>query len=169
MQHPSTRSGLAAIAIAAGLLGGLAAPANAAPSSRASAAAFGDETQHTEAALRAIVHHWDDAEQTGDISYLEELLVPEYRSVDAKGESHPRAMILQSARRNATSDAASKAAEAFKKAHPTEIAVVIRGEVAIVSYFNPHRGLDTSIRGSDIFVYEGNRWHAVHSLHNGAG
>jgi len=54
------------------------------------------------------------------------------------------------------------------QAHPTEISTVIHGTLGIVSYFNPSRGLDTGIRGSDVLVYEANRWHAVYSMHNGA-
>lgn len=152
----------------AGLLGGWHAAAHAEPSAATGAAAHVDETQRTEAALLAIVHHWDRAELDGDVAFLDQLLVPEYRSIDAKGASHMRAKILEHARRNAGSAAAQKEVDAFKQAHPTEIAVVIRGDVGITSYFNPHRGLDDSTRGADIFVYEGKRWHAVYSLHNGA-
>jgi hypothetical protein len=128
-----------------------------------------DETQPTEAALRAIVDHWGDAETDGDVAYLEQLLVSEYRSIDAKGASHVRAGIVDHAKRNRGHAAeAHKARDAYRQAHPTEKAVVIHGPVGVVSYYNPHRGLDSSIRGSDVFLYEGNRWHAVYSLHNGA-
>jgi hypothetical protein len=149
---------------AAGVLCGLPAPASAGPKPAPAV----DETQHTEAALRAIVDHWGDAEVDGDVAYLEQLLLPEYRSIDAKGGSHPRARILEHARTNAGSAEARKAVDAFKLAHPTEVSVVIHGDTGIVSYFNPKRGLDSSIRGSDIFVFEARRWHAVYSLHNGA-
>lgn len=147
---------------------GWQAPAKATPAAPAGAAAHVDESQRTEAALRAIVEHWGDAELEGDTGYLELLLVPEYRSVSPTGESHPRARILEHARRSTGSAEARKARDAFKQAHPTEVAVVIHGLIGIVSYFNPHRGLDSSIRGSDVFVYEANRWHAVYSLHNAA-
>ncbi|MEO7735512.1 MAG: nuclear transport factor 2 family protein [Kofleriaceae bacterium] len=128
-----------------------------------------DETQANEAALRAIAVHWGDAELGGDVGYLEQLLTPEYRSVDAKGVSHPRAMILAHARRSGGAEEARKARDAFMKAHPTEMSVTIHGTVGVVSYFDPRRGLDASIRGGDVFVYEAKRWHAVFSLHNGAG
>jgi uncharacterized protein DUF4440 len=153
----------------AGLVVGLQLPARAAPSTPASAPAPSiDETQPTEAALRAIVDHWGDAELTGDVAYLEQLLAREYRSIGPNGESHLRAGILEHARRSAGSAEARKARDAYLQAHPTEKAVVIHGALGIVSYFNPQRGVDSSIRGSDVFVYEAKRWHAVYSLHNGA-
>lgn len=159
---------VAAIAAAAALAD-VPAPAiaNGAPDT-ATAAARVDESQPNEAALRSIVQHWGDAEVDGDVHYLEELLAPEYRSVDPKGGSHPRAKILEHARHSAGSAEARKARDAWVKAHPTEMSVVIHGALGIVSYFNPQRGVDSSIRASDVFAYEDHRWRAIYSLHNGA-
>jgi hypothetical protein len=142
---------------------GVHAPASAAPEV--------DESQPTEAALRAITDHWGSAEVDGDLGYLERLFAPEYRSVGSDGRSVPRAKILEHARRNQGS-AEARAAErkrrdAYVQAHPTEKLVVIHGQIGIVSYFNAHRGVDSSIRGSDVLVYEGHGWRAVYSLHNG--
>ena len=53
-------------------------------------------------------------------------------------------------------------------AHPTEVAVVLHGSVGIVSFYNPKRGADQGVRGADVFIYEGNRWRAIYSLHNAA-
>jgi hypothetical protein len=147
-----------------------AAAALLAASSSAHAAppATVDETQHNEAALRAIVEHWNEAEVSGDVAYLDQLWAPEYRSVGAKGESHTRAMLLDHARHNTGSAEARKRVEDFKREHPTEMSVVIHGDTGIVSYFNPKLGVDSSIRASDVFVYEDHRWRAVYSLHNGA-
>lgn len=143
---------------------GVHAPASAAPGV--------DESQPTEAALRAITDHWGHAEVDGDLGYLEHLFAPEYRSVGPDGRSVPRAKILEHTRRNKSSaeerGEERKRRDAFMQAHPTEKLVVIHGQIGIVSYFNAHRGVDSSIRGSDVFVYEGNAWRAVYSLHNGA-
>jgi hypothetical protein len=152
--HPLT----VVLATSAGVLGGVPAPASAAPGV--------DEGQPTEAALRVITDHWGQAEVEGDLGYLEQLLAPEYRSVGPDGRSIPRATILEHARRNSGSDEKRKRRAAYLQAHPTEKLVVIHGDIGIVSYFNPHRGVDSSISGSDVFVYERNRWHALHSLHN---
>jgi hypothetical protein len=147
------------------------APATAAAPTAAPTAAV-DETLQTEAALRAIDDHWGRAEGDGDVAYLAQLLAPEYRSIGARGEATPRAALLDhTRRRTASAEAraeARKAVEAFKQTHPTEVAVVLHGTLGIVSFFNPKRGADHSVRGADIFVYEGGRWHAVYSLHNAA-
>jgi hypothetical protein len=163
MQHRSNPSVITMAALVVTTALGAAASADpATPAARV------DETQANEAALRAISVHWGDAELGGDVGYLEQLLAPEYRSVDPKGASHPRAMILEHAKHSAGSAEARKARDAFMQAHPTEMSVTIHGTVGVVSYFDPKRGLDSSIRGGDIFVYEAKRWHAVFSLHNGA-
>lgn len=86
------------------------------------------------------------------------------RSIDGTGTAH--AGILEHARANAGTADARKAVEAFKRAHPTAVAVTIHGTLGVASYFNPQRGVDHSVRGSDILIYEANRWHAVYSLHN---
>jgi hypothetical protein len=163
MQGNQIRPILAAIAVAVSL-GGSPAPVSAAPQV--------DESARSETALRAISEHWGTAEVDGDVGYLEQLLAPEYRSIGANGAAVPRAKILDHARRNAASaEAAAKERKSraeFRTAHPTETAVVIHGAIAIVSYFNPQRGIDQGVRGADVFVYEADRWHAVYSLHNGS-
>jgi len=171
MQPNLARSLPTVIGVAvAGLLGGLSAPLRAAPSNSAAAtgAARVDETERTETALHTIAKHWGEAELTGDVAYLEQLMAPEYKSIDPKGVSHPRAMIIARAKREGGSAEARKRVDAFKQAHPTEMSIVVHGTLGIVSYFNPSRGVDNSIRGSDVFVYEAQRWHAVYSMHNSA-
>lgn len=154
------------------LIAATAALAVATPASAAPPAPDADETRADEAALRAIVKHWDRAESDGDVPYLSQLLAPEYRSIGAKGEALTRAALLAHAeqiRGNAEAQAKRrKQGEDFLRAHPTEMAVAIHGPVGIVAYYNPARGVDHSVRGSDVFVYEANRWHAIYSLHNGA-
>lgn len=159
-----------AVAVALAILHLAASHAVAGPAARASGPA--DENRRDEAALRAIVDHWDRAELDGDPEYLAQLLAPEYRSVGAAGEATTRATLLEHAervRRSAEARAERrKSGEAFLRAHPTEVAVAIHGALGIVSYYNPRRGVDHSVRGSDVFVYENGRWYAVYSLHNGA-
>ena len=133
-------------------------------------AAAVDETQQSEAALRAIDDHWGRAEKDGDVTYLAQLLAPEYRSIGPRGEATPRAALLEHAgRRTGSAEAraeAHRSADAYLQTHPTEVAVVLHGTLGIVSFFNPARGPDHSVRGADVFVYEGHRWHAIYSLHN---
>jgi hypothetical protein len=169
MLHLSPRLLAAAAALAMATLANAAAPE--APVNRP-ASLDPDETRADEAALRAIVQHWSRAEAEGDVAYLSQLLAPEYRSVGSKGEASTRAALLEHAERVQRSAEARaerrKASEAFLRTHPTEVAVAIHGPVGIVSYYNPARGVDHSVRGSDVFVYEANRWHTIYSLHNSA-
>jgi hypothetical protein len=157
MTQPFVRS-IVAVAIALSALGG---PAAANPTGSP-----GDETQPSEAGLRAVAEHWNAAERDGDVAFLEQLLVPEYRSIDAKGEAHPRAVILAYVKAKGGSAERRREVEAYKTAHPTQTAVTVHGTLGVVAYFNPTRGIDHSVRGSDVFVYEDHHWHAVYSLHN---
>jgi hypothetical protein len=143
----------------------------AAVASVARADAGADEAKHDEAALRAVDKHWGDAETEGDVAYLAELLAPEYRSIGVTGEATTRARLLEKAAKRTTEAAraeARKASQAFTAAHPTGVSVVIRGDVGIVSFYNPERGADHAVRGADVFVYQDHRWRAVISLHNSA-
>jgi hypothetical protein len=143
-----------------------------AESAGAHPAAAIDETLPSEAALRAIDEHWGRAESDGDVAYLSQLLAPEYRSVGPRGEVTSRAALLEHTTRRAGSAEARaeahRSAEAYRQAHPTELSIVLHGTLGIVSYFDPTRGAEHSVRGADVFVYEGRRWHAVYSLHNAA-
>jgi hypothetical protein len=138
-------------------------------SAATAAAAPADETRHDEAALRAIADHWENAELDGDVDYLSQLLAADYRSIGGTGETTTRAAILGRAEQAHRSPAAAaegrRTAEAYLREHPTATAVAIHGTLGIVSYYDPKRGLEHSVRGSDIFVYEGNRWRAAYSVH----
>lgn len=148
-----------------------AGPVRAEPAAARPAAAI-DETLPNEAALRAIDDHWGRAESDGDVAYLSQLLAPEYRSVGVRGEVTSRAALLEHAgRRTGSAEARAEArrtVEAYRQTHPTELSIALHGTLGIVSYFNPTRGAEHSVRGADVFVYEGRRWHAVYSLHNAA-
>ena len=59
--------------------------------------------------------------------------------------------------------------EAWIKAHPSGKSVVIRGDTAILSFYDPKLGPQQGVRSSDIFVYEDGHWHALYSQHSAAG
>jgi hypothetical protein len=123
------------------------------------------ETPRTEAAVRAIEDHWLRAEGTGDVEYLRRLLLPEYRSVSARGEAITKDAILNRAARNRASGEGMRAIEAYLAAHPTEEAVTLRDDVAIVSFFDPRIGVEKGVRSSDVFVHVDGAWHALYSQH----
>jgi hypothetical protein len=130
----------------------------------ASAASLG-ETAHTAAAVKAVDQHWLDAELDGDTAYLGDLLLPGYRSVGADGTVHPREAIIAHAAANRGSGRQRHEVEAWIKAHPSAQSVVLQGDTAILSFYDPALGPDRGVRSADVFVYVGGRWRALYSQH----
>jgi hypothetical protein len=127
-----------------------------------------DETARTAAAVMAVDQHWLEAETGGDTAWLEQMLLPEYRSVNSKGAATAKADIVAHAARNRGSDKERKMVEAWLKAHPSKQSVVLRGDTAILTFYDPALGPQRGVHSADIFVYEGGRWHALYSQHSGA-
>lgn len=129
-------------------------------------AASADETSRTAAAVIAVDQHWLEAELGGDTAWLDRMLLPDYRSVDAKGVAHSKAAIVAHAAKNRGSDVERRKVEAWIKAHPYGQSVVIRGDTAIISFYDPKLGPQEGVRSSDILVYEDGHWHALYSQHS---
>lgn len=136
---------------------------------QAAAAPVVDETAKTAAAVMAVDQHWLEAEMSGDTAWLERMLLPGYRSVDSKGVAHSKAVIVAHAAKNRGSDAERRKVEAWLKAHPSGQRVVIRGDTAILSFYDPKLGPLRGVRSSDVFVYEAGHWHALYSQHSAVG
>lgn len=128
-----------------------------------------DEAGKTEAAVMAVDQHWMDAELDGDSAWLDAMLLPEYRSVGADGTVHPKAAIIAHAAKNRGNDAERHKVEAWLKANPLGKSVVIRGDTAIITFYDPQLGPKNGVRSSDIFVYQGGHWHALYSQHSAMG
>lgn len=126
-----------------------------------------DETQKSAAAVIAVDQHWSRAELGGDFAYVDQLLLPEYRSVNANGSVHPKAAILASARKNIGSSATSVAASiaAYRKAHPYGTSVALQGNTAVITFYSEMLGPEKGVKSSDILVYVDGRWHALYSQH----
>jgi hypothetical protein len=127
------------------------------------------ESARTEAAVRAVDQHWMDAELDGDSAWLDAMLLPEYRSVGADGTVHTKAALLAHAAKNRGNDTERRQVEAWLKVHPSGQAVVIRGDTAILTFYDPKLGPQRGVRSADVFVYENGRWHALYSQHSRAG
>jgi len=132
-------------------------------------ASTADETARNEAAVIAVDQHWLEAEESGDTAYLDDLLLPDYRSVGADGIAHPKSAIVAHAAKNRGSDTERRTVEAWIKAHPSGKSVVLHGDTAILSFYDPASGPQQGVRSSDIFVYVDRRWHALYSQHSGFG
>ncbi|MEP6897942.1 MAG: nuclear transport factor 2 family protein [Rhodanobacter sp.] len=125
------------------------------------------EAQKTEAGAIAVDNHWSLAEMTGDTAYLQQMLLPEYRSVNADGKAYSKDRIVAGAAKRSGTDLATAKSkiDAYKKAHPYGTSVVLRGDVAILSFYDPARGAQKGVKSSDIFVYVDGQWHAMYSQH----
>ena len=124
-----------------------------------------DEAARTAGAVIAVDDHWLQAEEHGDTAWLDSMLSSKYRSINADGKVLDKPTLLAHAAKNRTSDEMSKVVQAWQKTHPTRESVVMRGDVAILSFSNPQTG---RVRSSDIFIYEGGAWHALYSQHTKA-
>ncbi|GGY30740.1 hypothetical protein GCM10008098_25370 [Rhodanobacter panaciterrae] len=146
----------------------LGAEAVLAATSAASVAGI-DESARSEAAVIAVDQHWLEAELSGDTTWLDDMLLPEYRSVGADGVVHAKAALMAHAAKNRGSDIERRKVEDWLKTHPSGKAVVIQGDTAILSFYDPTKGAANDVRSSDIFVYVHGRWHALYSQHSGPG
>lgn len=124
-----------------------------------------DQGARTSKAVIAVDDHWLQAEVSGDTSWLDAMLLPEYRSIGADGKVLDKKTLLAHAAKNRGSDKMRKQVEAWLKTHPSRTSVVMRGDVAILSFSNPGTG---RIDSSDIFVYQSGGWHALYSQHSNA-
>lgn len=122
-----------------------------------------DPTARTSAAVIAVDDHWTQAEVHGDTAWLDAMLLPEYRSISADGKVLDKKTLLAHATENRTSDKMAKRVAAWLRAHPTRKSVVMRGDVAILSFSNPQTG---RVLSADIFVYRDGGWHALYSQHS---
>ena len=105
------------------------------------------------------------AEVHGDVAYVDQLLLPEYRSVNADGRAHPKSAILASARENGRSDKMARLVSVYMKSHPSGTLVDIEGETAVVTFYARGIGAEKGVMSSDIFAYLDGRWHAIYSQH----
>ena len=125
-----------------------------------------DETQKNTAALLAVERHWTEAEVHGDVAYVSQLLLPEYRSVNPDGAVHPKSAIIASAAKNRTSNKMARLVAAYTKTHPYGTLVAIQGSTAVVTFYDSKRGPQKGITSCDVFTYLNGRWHAIYSQHN---
>ena len=125
--------------------------------------------QKTEAAVIAADERWSQAEASGDVAYIDQLLLPDYRSVNPDGTVHNKSAILSSAKKSIGSNERAVAVEKWRAQHPSGTSVVLHGDTAILTFYLKTLGPVKGIMSCDIFVYSGGHWHALYSQHSDAG
>ncbi|MBD8881733.1 nuclear transport factor 2 family protein [Rhodanobacter sp. 7MK24] len=151
--------GLGALALVAGML---ATPISA-------SAAEVDETARTAAAVRAVDQHWLEAEESGDAAWLDDMLLPDYRSVGVAGTFATKAAIVAHAAKNRGSQAMKQQVTAWQQAHPVEQQVTLQGDTAIISFVSTAPATKGKLYSSDVFTYIDGHWHALYSAHTDLG
>lgn len=125
-----------------------------------------NETDKSAAAVIAVDHHWEQAEENGDASWLDGMLMPDYRSVGTAGTFASKAAIVGHAAKNHDAPAMKQKAAEWHKTHPVEESVTMDGDTAILSFLSASPETKGRICSSDIFVYVDGRWRALYSQHN---
>jgi ketosteroid isomerase-like protein len=128
-----------------------------------------NETDKTAAAVIAVDHHWEQAEENGDASWLDGMLMPDYRSVGTAGTFASKAAIVGHAAQKHDAQAMKQKAADWHKTHPVEESVTMEGDTAILSFLSASPETKGRIYSSDIFVYVDGRWRALYSQHNAVG
>jgi len=156
MSHP-LRFPIAIASLCVALVTSFGAPATARAANTPA-----DEAARTDSAVIAVDDHWLEAEVSGDTAWLDAMLMPDYRSISPEGKVLDKPRLLANAVKNRGSDTMRRKVDAWIKTHPTRKAVVMHGDVAILSFSDPQTG---RVRSSDIFVYKDGGWHALYSQH----
>lgn len=124
----------------------------------------------TKAAVVAADDAWLNAEVTGNGDYLDELILPEYLSVNADGTATSKAQIVARSRGRTKEELArlNERVAAWKAAHPVRADVTIAGDTAILRWIKSDSTGRALVSSSDIFLYRDGRWHAIYSQHTSA-
>ena len=124
----------------------------------------------TAAAVIAADNGWEKAEESGDVAYVDNLLLPDYRSVNADGSVHDKAAILANTKQEYwLACATPRRWRSGWRRIRWGPAAVMQGDTAIVTFHLKPLGPEKGIMSSDIFVYRDGQWHAIYSQHTNAG
>jgi len=114
----------------------------------------------------------EQAEASGDIAYLDALLLPEYRSINSDGSAHDKAAILavpQDRQFTGKSGRESGRGRQVARAHPHLTSVQITGDTAIRTSTVDGPDATKRVMSCDIYVYREGHWRALYSQHTEAG
>jgi len=133
------------------------------------APALASEPKTAEAVIAAD-DGWLKAEVSGDVAFLDRLLLPEYVSIGTNGTVTTKSKIVaHAASRSAEARAKLEATiAAWKTTHPTRPQVTIVGDTAVLTWVLDKSAGDAPVSSCDIFVYRAGGWHAIYSQHSTA-
>ncbi len=119
-------------------------------------------------AVRAADDAWGQAEMRGDAAFVDQLLLPDYRSVRPEGKADGKTAIVGGARKRANDPAAAQKMLDWHANHPERADVVIVGDTAILTWVLTTPGASEPVLSCDIFAYVDGHWKALYSQHTNA-
>jgi hypothetical protein len=122
----------------------------------------------TAAAVLAADDAWGQAEERGDVAFVDALLLADYRSIGHDGKVRNKSDILTSTRKKGGTPQRAAEVAAWRAQHPTRGLVTLFGDTAVLSWVSTSSANPGAVASSDIFVYRNGRWHAVYSQHSDA-
>jgi hypothetical protein len=123
----------------------------------------------TPEAVKAADDGWEKAEESGDVAYVDDLLLAGYRSVNADGTVHDKEAIMANTRKHIGSTEYAAKVQKWLADHPQGTDVMLRGDTAVVTFYLKSLGPENGIMSSDVFTYVDGRWHAIYSQHTQVG
>lgn len=120
----------------------------------------------TAEAVKAADDSWMEAEIRGDGAFLSDLLLDGYVSVDPAGKVTTKQQIVAGATKRGRSETFAREVERWRAAHPSEAAVTMFGDTAVLTWNSANPGSATPVHSSDVFVYRDGRWRAIYSQHS---
>ncbi len=119
-------------------------------------------------AVRAADDAWGQAEMRGDAAFVDQLLLPDYRSVRPNGKADGKTAIIGGARKRANDPDSAKKTLDWRASHPERGDVVIVGDTAILTWVLTTPGAGEPVLSCDIFTYVDGHWRALYSQHTNA-
>jgi hypothetical protein len=113
---------------------------------------------------------WLKAEVSGDVQFLDRLLLPEYVSIGTDGTVTPKAKIVAHAGSRSAEERTKLQAliTEWKATHDVRPQVTIIGDMAVLTWVVDKPGANDPVSSCDIFVYRAGGWHAIYSQHSTA-
>jgi hypothetical protein len=124
---------------------------------------FQTSDPRTEEAVIARDEQWLAAEISGNTTYLDGLLLPEYRSIGPDGRIHDKIAVLASARNNKGSSEKAASIAKWTANHPYIRSASLIGDIAIVTFTLNKIAAPKSVLSCDIFLYRDGRWRGLYS------
>ena len=135
----------------------------------ATSTALASEPKTVEAVIAAD-DGWLKAEVSGDVEFLDRLLLPEYISIGTDGTVTPKSKIVAHAGSRSAEERTKLQAliKEWKATHDVRPEVTIFGDTAVLTWIMDKPGTNDPVSSCDIFVYRDGSWHAIYSQHSTA-